>query len=87
MKGNVVSVEQGKRLQFTTFDPNAKYADVPSNYTTVTYDLSPENGQTRLSVSQGDFAEVADGEKRYNDTVGGWDFALNGLKALVEKQK
>jgi hypothetical protein len=48
-------------------------------------DLTPEAGTTVLSIAQGDFALVADAEKRYNDTVGGWDFALKGLKELVEK--
>ena len=82
VKGNVVNVIQGKLLQFTTIDP--KLEDVPSNYTTVTYQLSREHDQTVLSVTQGDFAGVADGEKRYNETVGGWDFALKGLKELLE---
>jgi len=85
VKGNVISIEPGKRLQFTTFDPNSDLEDTPSNYTTVTYELSLEDGQTLLSVTQGDFAYVPNCEKRYNDTVGGWDYALKGLKELLEK--
>lgn len=85
VKGTIVNIKPGRLLQFTTFDPNAKYEDMPSNYTTVTYELSQEREQTLLSVTQGDFAGVADGEKRYKESLGGWDFALNGLKELVEK--
>ena len=84
VKGNIVNIAPGKLLQFTAFDPNSDLEDVHSNYTTVTYELSPEHGHTVLSVTQGDFAGVANGEKRYNHTVGGWDFALNGLKKLLE---
>lgn len=84
VKGTIVNIAPGKLLQFTTFDPNSGLEDVPSNYTTVTYELSPESEQTVLSVTQGDFGRVANGEKRYNHTVGGWDYALNGLKKLLE---
>ena len=85
VRGNIVSIDPGRRLQFTAFDPNSEMEDTPSNYTTVTYELSPENGTTQLTVTQGDFSRVPDGEKRYNHTVGGWDFALKGLKELLEK--
>lgn len=85
LKGNIVSIDPGRSLQFTTFDPNSDMQDVASDYTTVTYTLTQENSHTILSVTQGDFSGVADGEKRYNDTVNGWDYALNGLKQLLEK--
>jgi hypothetical protein len=29
---------------------------------------------------------VVNGEKRYNDTIAGWDMASKGLKEVVEKQ-
>jgi uncharacterized protein YndB with AHSA1/START domain len=85
VKGNIVSIDPGRRLQFTTFDPNSEMKDTAANYTTVTYELKAENGTTELTVSQGDFSKVADGEKRYQHTVGGWDLALKGLKELLEK--
>ena len=84
VKGNIVNITPGKLLQYTTFDPNSSLEDVASNYLTVTIELSQESGHTVVSVAQGDFAGVANSEKRYNDTVGGWDFALKGLKTLLE---
>jgi uncharacterized protein YndB with AHSA1/START domain len=86
VKGNITNIEPGKILQYTTFDPNAGYEDIPANYLTVTQELSEENGRTVLSTTQGDFAKVVDGEKRYNASLQGWDYALNGLKELVERQ-
>lgn len=84
VKGSIERIESGKLLQFTTFDPNAKYADVPSNYVQATYELTPKLGKTVLSVTQGDYSRVEDGKKRFTDADGGWDQALNALKAFIE---
>jgi hypothetical protein len=59
---------------------------VPSNYTTVTYELSPENGHTIFSVTQGDFVGIENSEKRYNETVACWNSVLPEIKELAEKQ-
>lgn len=87
VKGTIVAIEPNTHLAYTTFDPNSTLADIPENYVTVTYDLSEENGQTRLVVTQGDFATVADGERRYTDTYNGgegWNPILVEIKKLVE---
>jgi len=81
-----LKIEQEKLLQYTVFDPNSGLENVPSNYTEVTFELTSENRQTTLSVTQGDFGKVDNGEKRFNDANGGWDFALQGLKTLLEDQ-
>ena len=85
VKGTIVKIVPGKLLQYTTFDPNAGYEDMPSNYLTLTQELSEENGQTVLSITQGDFAKVVNGEKRYHDTVAGWEFTSKGLREVVEQ--
>ncbi|SFF08085.1 SRPBCC domain-containing protein [Spirosoma endophyticum] len=87
VKGAIVAIEPTTHLAYTTFDPNSTLADIPENYVTVTYDLSEEKGQTRLVVTQGDFATVADGERRYTDTYNGgesWNPILVEIKKLVE---
>lgn len=87
VKGSIAAIEPGKHLAYTTIDPNSDIEDIPENYVTVTYDLVNENGQTVLSVTNGDFATVANGEQRYNDTTsgGGWDSILVAIKNLVER--
>lgn len=86
VKGKVVSYNPGKMLQYTTFDPNnPEMEDISSNYLTVTYELSGKNNQTVLRVSQGDYSRVANGDKRYEETVGGWDSVLSKIKELVEE--
>jgi uncharacterized protein YndB with AHSA1/START domain len=88
VKGTVVSIQPEKYLEYTTIDPNnPAIKDVAENYLTVTYDLKPIDGQTLLAVTQGDYAKVADGQSRYNDTIagGGWQSVLDQVKKLVEE--
>jgi len=91
VKGNIVDIQPGKFLAYTTIDPNsATVEDVPQNYVTVTYALTSENGNTVLTVTQGDFATVAEGEKRYQETFNngeGWNPILIEIKKLVESTK
>ncbi|GJM28493.1 MAG: ATPase [Cyclobacteriaceae bacterium] len=86
VKGSLVTFEPNKRFAFTVFDPHGSYADIPENYLTATYTLTPEGGNTHLNVIQGDYEKVAEGNKRYQDTMdqGGWNGVLESLKKIVE---
>ena len=87
VKGTVTGIRPGEFLAYTTIDPNSSMADIPENYVTVTYTLTEKNGKTLLEVTQGDFATVADGEKRYTETYNngeGWNPILVEIKKLVE---
>ncbi len=85
LKGSIVAIEPGRRLSYTIIDPEAPYPIIPENYTTVTYELAQENGETVVSVTDGDFATVADGQTRYERTVLGWGIALRKLKEVAEE--
>jgi len=86
VKGTLRASEPGARLEFTTFDLNAKdLQDIPSNYTTVTMVLSRTGKSTELGVAQGDFAAVANGEKRYSEAQG-WGAILKQIKQLAEQR-
>ena len=82
--GKVVKFEPHSRLALTTFDPNAPYPDIPENHLVGTYELAHEDGVTTLSISQGDFASVADGENRWASAEGAWNMSLQALKKLLE---
>jgi uncharacterized protein YndB with AHSA1/START domain len=87
VKGNIVDIKPEKLLVYTAFDPLSTIPDVPENYLTVTYNLSVEKGQTILTVTQGDFATVAEGERRYKEAFNdgdGWNPILIGIKKLAE---
>ena len=88
VKGNIVEIEPEKRLVYTVFDPNTPTPDIPENYLTVTYNLTNENGQTVLNVTQGDFSTVENGEKRYQEMHNngeGWNPVLVQIKQIAEK--
>lgn len=87
VKGSIVEIQPGKFLAYTTIDPNnPAMPDLPENYLTVTCDLSEKDGQTLLTVTQGDYSTVADGANRYKHTVdgGGWDPILIEIKKIAE---
>ena len=87
VKGHIISIEPGKYLAYTVFDPQSTMPDVPENYLTVTYKLTEANGNTLLSVTQGNYATVAEGQRRYKDAYNngeGWNPILVAIKKLVE---
>lgn len=88
VKGMVVSIEPQRSLVYTVIDPNnPAIPDLPENYLTVTYKLHENAGRTDLTVTQGDYSTVAEGQSRYQDTIagGGWSSILDQIKQLVEK--
>lgn len=90
VKGEIVAIDPGKHLSYTTIDPHSTIDDVSENYLTVTYDLKEENGQTKLLVTQGDYSKVAEGERRYAESYNGgegWNPILVEIKKLVESQQ
>ena len=87
VKGNIVSIDPGRYLAYTTIDPNAAMEDIPENYLTVTYELTPQQDQTLLTVTQGDYNKVAEGQKRYEESYNngeGWNPILVEIKKQVE---
>jgi uncharacterized protein YndB with AHSA1/START domain len=87
VKGRIIELEPNVKLVYSTFDPNSELEDIPENYVNVTYELIENDGVCTLNVSQGDFATVADGERRYKETSNngdGWNPVLTAIKNLIE---
>ncbi len=87
VKGHILDIQPKKRLVYTTIDPNSTIDDTSENYLTVTYELLAEKGTTVLHVSQGDYATVAEGERRYQEASNGgegWNPILVEIKRVVE---
>ena len=86
VKGVIIKIQAEKFLAYTTIDPNSQVPDQPENYLTVTYELAEEDGQTILTITQGDYRTVADGDKRYQETIagGGWSPILQEVRKLTE---
>lgn len=89
VSGYIIEIEPNKKLVYSTFDPNSAIEDVLSNYLNVTYELEEANGETKLTVIQGDYSSVAEGERRYQESYNGgegWNPILVQIKALVEEK-
>lgn len=88
VKGHIVEIEPNKLLTYTVIDPhNPNIPDIPENYLSVTYLLEEKNNQTLLTVTQGDYNTVADGEKRYKESYNngeGWNPILVQIKTILE---
>lgn len=87
VKGEIVSIIPAKHLKYTTIDPNSTIDDRAENYLWVTYDLEEDSGTTKLTVRQGDYSTVAEGERRYKESYNngeGWNPILKEIKKLVE---
>ncbi len=86
--GIIKDIQPGNLLIYTTFDPNSGMEDIPENHLTVTYSLENKNGNTLLTVTQGDYSKVADGEKRFRDSNPdgeGWNPILVQIQKLAEE--
>lgn len=84
VKGRIIEIDSGKFLAYSTFDPNTGMEDADYNYLTVTERLEEQDGTTTLSITQGDFSIVQDGQRRYADGAKGWESVLPKIKELAE---
>jgi uncharacterized protein YndB with AHSA1/START domain len=85
VKGNIVAADAPHRLVYTVIDPNSTIPDIPANYLTMTFSLKgKEDHGSVLEVTQGDFATVAEGQRRYKDSIDGDDMVLQGIKKVAE---
>ena len=79
-KGRILEVLPGRRLVSTYWSGMSGKPDLPENYQTVRYELSPEGSGTRLTVTQDNNASQADADHSAQN----WQMVLDGLKKLVE---
>lgn len=79
-KGSIIRIEPERLLQYSHFSPLSGLDDVPANYHLVTYELSGDDDQTRVSLSQDNNAD----EKAARHSVEMWKSMLDGLKQVVE---
>ena len=87
VKGEILEIAPDTKLVYTTIDPHSNIDDKAENYLTVTYELIAEGPKTQLKVTQGDYAKVAEGERRYQEAYNngeGWNPILIEIKKLAE---
>jgi len=79
-KGKILQVEPGKLLVSTFWSSLSGVPDVPENYKTVRYELSPAGGGTKLMITQDN--NTTQEEATHSEQ--NWNMVLDGLKKLLE---
>ena len=80
-RGEIISVEPGRRLEVTHFSPLTGQEDRPENYHTVRYELQQTNGGTSVQLTQDNSASAEEAEH----SGANWQMMLDGLKRVVER--
>lgn len=80
-KGEIRRFEPESVLEYTHWSPLSGTPDVPENYHTVRYDLSPGDGGTGLTLTQDNNAT----EEARDHSEGNWEVVLGNLKELLER--
>jgi len=87
VKGKVIEFQEGKKVTSTTFDPNSGMEDIPENHVNLCYEIEAVKEGTKLTITQGDFAGAEDGQKRYEDSKGGWAaMVIPAMIKLLQEQ-
>jgi uncharacterized protein YndB with AHSA1/START domain len=79
-KGRILQVEPEKLLVSTFWSALAGLPDVPENYKTVRYELSPMGNSTKLTLIQDNNAS----QEEADHSTQNWRIVLDGLKKLLE---
>ena len=82
-KGTVLKAERDKLLQYTYWSSMSGIEDKPENYVVVTFEITEENDETNLSITQENIPD----EKMKKHSEENWKMVLNNLKELLEKKK
>ena len=80
-KGKILQMEPEKLLVSTYWSDLAGKPDLPENYNTVTYALSPAGDGTKLTITQ----DNNPSEESAKHSEKNWTMVLEGLKKLLEK--
>jgi uncharacterized protein YndB with AHSA1/START domain len=81
-KGEILEIEPQKKLKYSHFSPLTGDEDIPENYHTVIINLSGDNKQTTVSLTQ----EKNKNEKEKEESQKNWKMMLEGLKKILEEQ-
>jgi len=81
-KGQIVSIDPPKRLQYTHFSPLSGEEDKPEHYHTVTIDIHGQGGACTVSLTQDGNADEA-AQKHSEDN---WNSMLTSLKETLESR-
>lgn len=81
-KGTVLAFEPESRLQFNYWSNFSGKADIPENYSVITYELTSQGERTRITVRQDNCLT----QEARDDSAANWQLVLDGLKQMLEQK-
>lgn len=80
-KGEIIDIIPEKLLHTTYYSSMSGKEDKPENYANVIYEITPQNGDTLLSITN----DNIDDEKGQEHMKENWTHVMEGIKKLLEK--
>jgi uncharacterized protein YndB with AHSA1/START domain len=80
-KGTILKLENERVLEYNYWSGFSGLPDSPENYSVITFELTPVDNTTILTLKQSNFP----GEESFEHTDKNWDATLDLLKKTVEK--
>jgi uncharacterized protein YndB with AHSA1/START domain len=80
-KGTILDFNAEKILKYSYWSGFSGMPDSPENYSIITFELTPKENFTLLTLTQSDFAN----ETMYEHSDTNWSSTLNGMKTIIEK--
>lgn len=81
-KGKVLRNEPGRLLESTFWSSLSGVPDLPENYQTVRYEISSEDGGSRVTITQ----DNNDSPESASHSEQNWQMVLEGMKKLLENK-
>jgi uncharacterized protein YndB with AHSA1/START domain len=81
-RGNILDIEKEKFIKYNYWSSFSGTEDKPENYANISYELTPQNDSTLLTVTQ----EGVKSQEALDHSKANWEMVLNGLKDLMEKE-
>jgi uncharacterized protein YndB with AHSA1/START domain len=79
-KGTILDLEADKILRYDYWSAFSGLPDSPENYSIITFDLTPKDHDTMLTLTQTNFAN----ETMYSHSEQNWDATLDTMKKFIE---
>jgi uncharacterized protein YndB with AHSA1/START domain len=80
-KGEILEIDEPRRLRLTHFSPLGGDADVPENYHEVQYDIAERGDQTHVTLTQDNNSDAAAVEHARAN----WQTMLESLRTVSER--
>jgi len=81
-KGTILKVEKNKLFKYSYWSSMSGREDKPENYADISYELTGDDGRTRLTITQENIPD----EKTRDHSEQNWMMVLENLKDMLEQR-